>query len=80
MGIRVTRAVTKNGRYYAYGDILSSPSGFEASLARIWGWETVTVEKPVRKPTKPELVQTAKVRGLDWAGLNKAELIVLLGE
>ena len=78
MAIRVTRPVTKNGRYYKDGEVIEDPSGFELSLARIWGWDRDF--QPVRNPTKPELVQTAKGRGLDPSGLTKAELIDLLEE
>ena len=80
MAIRVTRAVTKNGRYYKAGEILDSPSGFEVSLGRIWGWETVTAPAPAKRMTKPELVQAAEVRGLDPDGLTKNEIIDLLEE
>jgi hypothetical protein len=83
MAIKVTRPITKDGYYYAAGTIIQTPTGTELSLARLWGWETVTdspVVRPVKKPTKPELVQIAKGRGLDTAGLTKNELIDLLEE
>ena len=80
MAIRVTRAITKNGRYSRHGEILSDPSGFEESLRRMWGWEIVDDPAPVKAPSKAELVQAAHDRGLDPSGLKKAELVALLKE
>ena len=80
MAIRVTRPVTKYGHYYKTGTVIESPSGTELSYGRLYGWETVTVPEPAKKRTKPELVQVARERGLNPAGLSKAELIELLEE
>ena len=78
MALRVTRAVTRYGRYYALGDIIDNPTGVEASDGRLFKWETVS-ESLVGK-RKPELVQIAEARGLDVDGLTKPDLIELLTE
>ena len=79
MALRVTKAVTQYGRYYAAGDIVENPSSTERSLGRLFKWETVS--DPVASlqgMSKPELVQTAEGRGLDVTGLTKAEIRELL--
>jgi len=78
MALRVTKAVTRRGRYYAVGDIIDNPTGEQASLGRLFKWETVS--ESLDKKRKPELVQIAEARGLDSSGLTKPELIELLTE
>ena len=76
MAIRVTNAKTCQGRYYAAGEIIDSPTSRELSAARIYGWETVADLKPGLN--KPALLQLALDRGLEVDGLTKKELIDLL--
>ena len=78
MGLRVTNAVTRQGHYYAVGEIIDNPTSMEVSEGRLRKWETVS-ESLVGK-RKPELVQIAEARGLDVDGLTKPELIELLTE
>jgi hypothetical protein len=78
MAVRVTKAVTKNGRVYAVGDVIDTPTSVEQSLARLFKWETVSDSTPVSGLRKPELVQLAEDGGLDVAGLTKAEIVQLL--
>ena len=78
MGLRVTNAVTRHGRYYATGEVIDNPTSEQASLGRLFKWEQVS-ESLVGK-RKPELVQIAEARGLDVDGLTKPELIELLTE
>jgi hypothetical protein len=78
MAVRVTKPITKFGRYYAAGEIIDTPTPVEASLARLLQWETVSDSKPVSGLRKPELVQLAEDGGLDVAGLTKAEIVQLL--
>ncbi len=78
MGLRVTKAVTRHGYDYKVGDIIDNPTSEQASLGRLFKWETVS-ESLVGK-RKPELVQIAEARGLDVDGLTKPELIELLTE
>ena len=78
MALRVTKAVTLYGRYYAVGELIDNPTGVESSAGRIRQWETVS-ESLVGK-RKADLVQIAEGRGLDVAGLTKPELIDLLTE
>ena len=42
MALRVTKAVTLYGRYYAVGELIDNPTGFESSAGRIRQWETVS--------------------------------------
>ena len=80
MRIRVTKAVTKYGRYYAAGDIIDDPSPLEAgSLRRLYGWEILADSEPdLGSLRKPVLVQLAEDRGLDVDGLTKAEIVEVL--
>jgi hypothetical protein len=78
MAIRVTKPVTKFGRYYAAGDIVDDPTAVELSLARLFMWETVDDSKPLGGLRKPELVQLAEDDGLDVSGLTKAQIVELL--
>lgn len=79
MRIRVTKAVTKYGRYYAAGEIIDNPGPLQDSLRRTHGWEILPDSAPsLAGLTKPQLVEIAHERGLDVAGLNKSELRRLL--
>lgn len=78
MAIRVTKPITKYGRYYAAGELIADPSGEEWSMYRLYGWEQVSDPKPVGELSKPDLVQLAKDCGLYEDGLKKTELIDLL--
>jgi len=79
MGLRVTKPVTKYGRYYASGDIIDQPSSTEQSLGRMYGWEQVNDSAPsLGGMKKAELVQLAEDRGLDVSGLTKKDLLDVL--
>ena len=79
MAIRVTQPITKHGRYYAAGEIIDNPTSVERSLARLNKWETVSDPAPSYSGlTKPQLVDLAAERGVDVAGLRKAEIIEAL--
>ncbi len=78
MAIRVTKPITKYGRYYAAGELITEPSGLEWSMCRLYGWEQVDDPKPVSELLKPELVQLAKDGGLYEDGMSKPELIEAL--
>ena len=79
MAIRVTRAITKHGHYYALGDIIDEPTSVEQSYARLNKWEIISDPAPsFSSMRKPQLIQLAYERGLDVEGLTKAELIDLL--
>jgi len=79
MALRVTKPVTKYGRYYAAGTVIDEPTSVEASMGRLLQWETVVAPEPsLAALRKPELVQIAQERGLDVSGLNKSELVALL--
>ena len=81
MRLRVTNAVTKNGRYYAAGETLDTPTATEQSLGRLFKWEKLADSAPsLAGKRKPELVQIAEGRGLDVDGLTKPELVDLLTE
>ena len=78
MAIRVTRPVTKYGRYYAVGEILDEPlTSVERSLKSLFQWETVD-DPAISGLRKPQLVDIAVERGVDVEGLTKAEIIELL--
>ncbi len=76
MAIRVTKPVTKYGRYYAAGETISEPSGLEWSMYRLLGWEQVDDSKPLSGMNKTQLLQLAD--GLETAGLTRKQLIELL--
>jgi len=79
MGLRVTKPVTKHGRYYPKGEVIDDPSSTEQSLGRMFGWEQVKDSAPsLGGLKKSELVQIAEDRGLDVSGLTKAELLETL--
>jgi len=79
MALRVTKAVTKNGRVYAVGELVDNPTSVEQSLGRLFKWETASDPKPaVGRLGKPALIQLAQDGGLDVAGLSKAEIVQLL--
>ena len=79
MAIRVTRPITKYGRYYAAGEVIDEPTPVEASLSRLLQWEQVEDPKPsVGKLGKPALVELAVDGGFDVAGLTKAQIVELL--
>ena len=79
MAIRVTKAVTKYGVYYAVGDVIDNPTGLHDSLRRIYGWEILDDSPPsFSSMRKPELIRLVEGRGLDGSGLTKPELIDLL--
>jgi len=75
MAIRVTKPITKYGRYYAAGEVLPEPSGLEWSMCRLYGWEKVEDPKPLGQMTKTQLLQLADDGGLETAGLTKKQLI-----
>ena len=76
MAIRVTNAKTCHGRYYAAGEIIDSPTSWELSAARLYGWETVVDLSS--KLNKSDLLRLAGDRGLEVEGLTKKELYELL--
>ena len=79
MAIRVTKAITKDGHYYAFGDVIDTPTSVEQSLRRLLKWEIISgPEQSISGLRKPQLVQLAEDRGLDVDGLLKADLIELL--
>ena len=80
MAIRVTRPITKYGRYYAAGEILDEPlTSVERSLKNLLQWEKVDDPEPaIGGLRKPQLVGIAVERGVDVEGLTKAEIIELL--
>ena len=45
MALKVTKPITKYGRYYTAGEVLDSPSSLEQSLGRLLGWKTVAGQK-----------------------------------
>ncbi len=76
MAIRVTRPITKYGRYYPLGEVIDDPSSAELSLARVWRWETVTEKKSsLHGMRKPELVDLAHERGVDVSGFTVKQII-----
>jgi hypothetical protein len=81
MAIRVTKAVTKYGVYYAVGDVIDNPTSVEDSLRRIYGWEVLADSPPsIKAMRKSELVELAGDRGFDVDGLTASELRNLLEE
>ncbi len=80
MAFRVTRPITKYGRYYAAGEILNEPlTSVERSLKNLLQWEKVEDPEPaIGGLRKPQLVELAEERGFDVEGLKKTELVELL--
>ncbi len=78
MAIRVTKPITKYGRYYAAGEIITDPSGEEWSMFRLYGWEKVDDPEPLAGLLKPALLQLAQDRGLETGELTRKQLIELL--
>ena len=81
MAVRVTKAITKYGVYYAVGDIIDEPSSVEDSLRRLLKWELVSDSAPsLTGKRKADLIELAVERGFDVDGLTKNELVDLLTE
>jgi hypothetical protein len=79
MAVRVTKAVTKYGVYYAVGDIIDNPSGLHDSLRRLYGWEVLADSPPsIKAMRKSDLVELAVERGFDVEGLTASDLRNLL--
>ncbi len=78
MAIRVTKPVTKYGRYYAAGEVLTDLTGEEWSMYRLYGWEKVSDPEPIGQLNKPDLLQLAQDRGLETDGLTKKQLVEAL--
>jgi len=68
MAVKVTRPITKAGRYYKAGEVIADPSSVELSLARLYGWTKVegggqatAPAAPPKKKAKPRQPRAAKV-------------------
>ena len=79
MAVRVTRAITVYGRYYAVGEVLESTPVVD-SLRRLYGWEVVPEPKRgLSSLSKAELLDLADDRGVEVpASATKAEIRELL--
>ena len=77
MKLKVTKAITSHGRYYAAGSIAEMDPAVAGSFIRLYGWVPVTDDLSSLK--KADLLAKAEAAGFDVpANATKQDIINLL--
>lgn len=80
MKLKVTKAITSHGTYYAAGSVVEMDPAVAGSFVRLYGWVPVPKGQPdLSSLKKAELVAKAEDAGFDVpASATKQDIINLL--